>query len=138
MDHADGIRLARDLVAREFVDRGMVADLNVHWDMGEDGLLKSHPHVMLGLRQIGEGGVRSQGAAVEQDRAPNPLAKVLGRTRQCRERNLVERFLSYLKHFHRVATPYDMLAAKFLAMFQFASMRIPVRMLYPCDFTGTI
>lgn len=33
-----------------------------------------------------------------------------------RERNLIERFLSKLKHFRRVATHYDKLAANFLAM----------------------
>ncbi|HCW61034.1 MAG TPA: Ti-type conjugative transfer relaxase TraA, partial [Sphingobium sp.] len=31
MSKADGIELARDFVQTEFVDRGMVADLNVHW-----------------------------------------------------------------------------------------------------------
>ena len=36
MNQAEGVRLARDFVQREFVDRGMVADLNVHWDMAED------------------------------------------------------------------------------------------------------
>ncbi|MBB3938897.1 Ti-type conjugative transfer relaxase TraA [Novosphingobium fluoreni] len=56
LDQADGIRLARDFVAREFVDRGMVADLNVHWDIGEDGLPKPHAHVMLGLRQVTDEG----------------------------------------------------------------------------------
>lgn len=56
LDQADGIRLARDFVAREFVYRGMVADLNVHWDIGEDGLPKPHAHVMLGLRQVTDEG----------------------------------------------------------------------------------
>lgn len=37
MSQADGIELARDFVEREFVAHGMVADLNVHWDIGEDG-----------------------------------------------------------------------------------------------------
>ena len=60
LDQAEGIRLARDFVAREFVDRGMVADLNVHWDMGEDGLPKPHAHVMLGLRQVTEEGFGSK------------------------------------------------------------------------------
>src|SRR3546814_113769 len=32
LDQAEGIRLAREFVEREFVERGMVADLNVHWD----------------------------------------------------------------------------------------------------------
>jgi transposase len=41
-----------------------------------------------------------------------------------RERNLIERFVSKLKHFRRVATRYDKLAANFLAMVQLASMRL--------------
>jgi ATP-dependent exoDNAse (exonuclease V) alpha subunit len=36
MSEAQGIELARDFVRGEFVDRGMIADLNVHWDMAED------------------------------------------------------------------------------------------------------
>jgi ATP-dependent exoDNAse (exonuclease V) alpha subunit len=35
-----GIDMARDFVREEFVDRGMIADLNVHWDIGADGLAK--------------------------------------------------------------------------------------------------
>jgi Ti-type conjugative transfer relaxase TraA len=53
MDQAQGIDLARDFVQREMVDRGMVADLNVHWDIGADGLAKPHAHVMLTMREIG-------------------------------------------------------------------------------------
>jgi transposase len=45
----------------------------------------------------------------------------------CRERNLIERFFSKLKHFRRVATRYDELAANFLAMVQLASMRLWLR-----------
>jgi len=37
MTQAQGIELARDFVRDEFVGRGMIADLNVHWDVGEDG-----------------------------------------------------------------------------------------------------
>lgn len=37
---------------REFVDRGMVADLNVHWDKAADGSPKPHAHVMLSMREI--------------------------------------------------------------------------------------
>ena len=44
-----------------------------------------------------------------------------------RERNLIERFFSKLKHFRRVATRYDKLAANFLAMVQLASMRLWMR-----------
>ncbi|NMN07665.1 MULTISPECIES: MobQ family relaxase, partial [unclassified Novosphingobium] len=56
MTQADGIALARDFVQKEFVDRGMVADLNVHWDVGPDGLAKPHAHVMLGMREVGSDG----------------------------------------------------------------------------------
>lgn len=51
-----GIELARDFVQSEFVDRGMCADLNVHWDMGADGLAKPHAHVMLTMRDVNEEG----------------------------------------------------------------------------------
>lgn len=51
-----GIALARDFVQAEFVDHGMIADLNVHWDIGADGLAKPHAHVMLSMREVSEDG----------------------------------------------------------------------------------
>ena len=36
LDQSHGIETARDFVEREFVARGMIADLNVHWDVGAD------------------------------------------------------------------------------------------------------
>ena len=56
MSEAQGIELARDFVRGEFVDRGMIADLNVHWDMAEDGMPKPHAHVMLTMRAVDENG----------------------------------------------------------------------------------
>ena len=56
MTQAQGIELARDFVQAEFVDQGMIADLNVHWDMAEDSMLKPHAHVMLTMRAIDENG----------------------------------------------------------------------------------
>jgi Ti-type conjugative transfer relaxase TraA len=56
MTQAQGIELARDFVRSEFVDRGMIADLNVHWDMSEDGMPKPHAHVMLTMRAVNENG----------------------------------------------------------------------------------
>lgn len=56
LDQAQGIELARSFVQREFVDQGMIADLNVHWDVGADGLAKPHAHVMLTMREVGEDG----------------------------------------------------------------------------------
>jgi len=56
MSQAQGVKLARDFVQQEFVNRGMVADLNVHWDIGPDGLAKPHAHVMLSMREAGPDG----------------------------------------------------------------------------------
>ncbi len=56
MTQAQGIELARDFVQSEFVDQGMIADLNVHWDMTEDGTPKPHAHVMLTMRSVDENG----------------------------------------------------------------------------------
>ena len=56
LDQSHGIDLARDFVEREFVARGMIADLNVHWDVGADGGPKPHAHVMLTMRAVNENG----------------------------------------------------------------------------------
>jgi transposase len=69
----------------------------------------------------------------EQDATPNIPPKRNRRWKPCfskslyRERNLIERFFSKLKHFRRVTTRYDKLAANFLAMVQLASMRLWLR-----------
>jgi Ti-type conjugative transfer relaxase TraA len=56
MTQAQGIELARDYVRGEFVNRGMIADLNVHWDIAEDGMPKPHAHVMLTMRAVDDNG----------------------------------------------------------------------------------
>ncbi|EAQ35133.1 probable conjugal transfer protein traA [Nitrobacter sp. Nb-311A] len=56
MTQAQSIMLARDFAQAEFVDRGMIADLNLHWDIGEDGMPKPHAHVMLTMRSMAENG----------------------------------------------------------------------------------
>jgi Ti-type conjugative transfer relaxase TraA len=56
MSKVQGIELARDFVRSEFIDRGMIADLNVHWDMAEDGMPKPHAHVMLTMRAVDQNG----------------------------------------------------------------------------------
>ena len=56
MTQAQGVELARDFVQSEFVDQGMISDLNVHWDMGADGQPKPHAHVMLTMRSADENG----------------------------------------------------------------------------------
>ncbi|GAA5059179.1 Ti-type conjugative transfer relaxase TraA [Erythrobacter westpacificensis] len=52
----DNIKLAREFVKAEFVEKGMIADLNVHWDIGEDGKAKPHAHVMLTMREVTRNG----------------------------------------------------------------------------------
>ncbi|ENN84546.1 Conjugal transfer protein [Rhizobium freirei PRF 81] len=56
MSQTQGIELARDFMASEFVDQGMIADLNVHWDVDADGSAKPHAHVMLTMRSVDENG----------------------------------------------------------------------------------
>ncbi len=56
LDKSQSIELARDFVEREFVAKGMIADLNVHWDIGTDGQPKPHAHVMLTMRAVDENG----------------------------------------------------------------------------------
>ena len=56
MNEKQGVQLARDFVKKQFVDRGMVADLNVHWDKAKDGTPKPHAHVMMTMRDVGPDG----------------------------------------------------------------------------------
>ncbi len=56
MNEKQGVELARAFVAKQFVERGMVADLNVHWDKAKDGSPKPHAHVMLAMREVGPDG----------------------------------------------------------------------------------
>ena len=56
LTQAQSIELARDFAQAEFVGLGMIADLNVHWDMAEDGMPKPHAHVMLTMRAVDENG----------------------------------------------------------------------------------
>jgi len=56
MNEKQGVALARDFVKKQFVDRGMVADLNVHWDKAKDGTPKPHAHVMMTMRDVGPDG----------------------------------------------------------------------------------
>ena len=49
---SEAIKLAQDFVRQQFVARGMVADLNVHWTKARDGEEQPHAHVMLTMREI--------------------------------------------------------------------------------------
>ncbi len=52
LSRAEAVALARDFVREQFVSRGMVADLNVHWGAGADGEAQPHAHVMLTMRRV--------------------------------------------------------------------------------------
>lgn len=67
--------------------------------------------------------IKQHGATPNVPAKSNRRRKPRFSKRLYRERNQVERFFSKLKHFRRVATRYDKLAANFLAMVQLASMR---------------
>lgn len=73
------------------------------------------------------GADRGPGSHAEHPTQEQPALEALLQQAFYRERNIVERFLSKLKHFRRVATRYEKLAAKFLAMIQLASMRLWLR-----------
>jgi Ti-type conjugative transfer relaxase TraA len=53
---AQAIGLAQDFVREQFVARGMVADLNVHWARTANGEDQPHAHVMLTMREVGPEG----------------------------------------------------------------------------------
>jgi Ti-type conjugative transfer relaxase TraA len=52
LTQAQAIELARDFVREQFVARGMVADLNVHWGRTARGEDQPHAHVMLTMREV--------------------------------------------------------------------------------------
>jgi len=53
---AQAIGLAQDFVREQFVARGMVADLNVHWGRTARGEDQPHAHIMLTMREVGPDG----------------------------------------------------------------------------------
>ena len=87
--------------------------------------------IVLGDKAYDAGSIRDLIEA--QGAVPNIPAKSNRKWKPCfsktlyRQRNLVERFFSKLKHFRRVATRYDKLAENFLAMVKLASMRLWLR-----------
>ncbi len=55
LGQAEAVKLAQDFVREQFVSRGMVADLNVHWTTAGDGEAQPHAHVMLTMRDVVRG-----------------------------------------------------------------------------------
>jgi len=61
LGQAEAVALVQDFVREQFVSRGMVADLNVHWTKARDGGEQPHAHVMLTMR-----GVEGDGFGLKQ------------------------------------------------------------------------
>jgi len=63
LGQAEAVALVQDFVREQFVARGMVADLNVHWTKARDGGEQPHAHVMLTMRGVeGDGfGLKQRG-----------------------------------------------------------------------------
>ncbi|MBB5712148.1 transposase [Sphingomonas xinjiangensis] len=79
-----------------------------------------------GAEQIREM-IQDQGATPNIPRESNRRRRPCFSKRLYRERNLIERFFSKLKHFRRLANRYERLAANLLATIQLASMRLWLR-----------
>ena len=56
LSRTEAIALVRDFVSEQFVARGMIADLNVHWSQTAAGEDQPHVHVMLTMRSVNEEG----------------------------------------------------------------------------------
>ena len=52
LGQAEAVALVQGFVREQFVSRGMVADLNVHWTKARDGGEQPHAHVMLTMREV--------------------------------------------------------------------------------------
>lgn len=52
LDRGQRLELLRGFIQREFVDRGMIADVAVHESKARDGFGQPHAHVMLTLREM--------------------------------------------------------------------------------------
>ena len=78
LSQAECIALAQEFVRRQFVSRGMVADLNVHWSKEPDGEVKPHAHVMLSMREINRDGFG------KKQRAWNDVGLARASGRRCR------------------------------------------------------
>ncbi len=61
LGQAEAVALVQEFVREQFVARGMVADLNVHWTKARDGGEQPHAHVMLTMR-----GVEGDGFGLKQ------------------------------------------------------------------------
>ena len=76
LSRAEAILLVRAFAQEEFVARGMVADVNIHWGQAADGTPQPHAHVMLSMRRVvpGPEGHPEEGAFGLKERGWNDRA----------------------------------------------------------------
>ena len=55
LSEGEAIRLTEDFVRTEFVARGMVADIAIHWARTRSGEAQPHAHILLTLRTVADG-----------------------------------------------------------------------------------
>lgn len=67
------LALVRDYVKRNFVDRGMIADLAVHCSKATDGKDQPHAHCLLTMRYLGPDGFEEK---CRSDWVPDPSGRV--------------------------------------------------------------
>lgn len=72
LDRGERLELLRGFVQREFVDRGMIADVAIHEGKARDGHGQPHAHVMLTMREL-----TSEGFG-KKDRSWNAPDRLLG------------------------------------------------------------
>jgi hypothetical protein len=77
MNEKQGVALAAISCEKQFVDRGMVADLNVHWDKAKDGS-PSRTRMSCCRCATWGGRVREEEPRLEQHRAVEGLARGVG------------------------------------------------------------
>ncbi len=46
--------LIRDFAQQNFVDKGMIADINIHEELASDGEMNPHAHIMLTMKEVDE------------------------------------------------------------------------------------
>ena len=85
LSQAEAIALVRDFAREQFVSKGMVADINVHWGQSAAGEAQPHAHIMLTMRRVvpgpdghPEAGVFGLGAGLGRPGAAAELARALG------------------------------------------------------------
>ena len=60
LDHTAHLELLREFVRREFVARGMIADIAIHERSARDGQRQPHAHIMLTMRDLTSEGFGSK------------------------------------------------------------------------------